>query len=313
MSAKQVFEPLDDIARRCFKADLRYTRKKMEVEFDQAARGCVSSIGGLVACVLAVAGLGAVVEGELGFAAFVMSLSGLLAWRILKWRRDNPLDKYVSNRLKAFRAGDPEVVLKVQHFAVEHFREKIQSHRARTLGSYSEWGMARTSLSEALDEARQSVAYWRLRSQEDDGKDFTRRQHEVAARLQGKLRGALRKLDSRADVLLQFYNDCDARLAVMDRYNQDMVETRRLESLSDRADLVIAEAEGALAAIGRQFVDEAQRVGRALAGLADAQVLSLAGEAPLDDMEALADRIIERSESDEETIRELDAALGRGV
>lgn len=123
----------------------------------------------------------------------------------------------------------------------------------------------------------------------------------------------MRKLDSRADVLLRFYNDCDARLAVMDRYNQDRAETRRLENLSDRADMVIAEAEGTLAAIGRQFVDEAQRVGRALTGLADAQVLFLAGEAPLDDLEALADRIIERSESDEKTIRELDATLGRSV
>ncbi len=99
----------------------------------------------------------------------------------------------------------------------------------------------------------------------------------------------------------------------MDRYNQDRAETRRLENLSDRADMVIAEAEGTLAAIGRQFVDEAQRVGRALTGLADAQVLFLAGEAPLDDLEALADRIIERSESDEKTIRELDATLGRSV
>ena len=85
------------------------------------------------------------------------------------------------------------------------------------------------------------------------------------------------------------------------------------QNLSDRADMVIAEAEETLAVIGRQFVAEARRVGRALAGLADTQVLSLAGEAPLDDMESLADRIIERSDSDKKAIRELDASVGRGT
>ena len=309
MSAVQVFRPLADIARRCFEAEVEFKRKELVAEKsdEQMSQGCLIVLLGVGVGSLLAVEFGA----EAGLAFVMVALSGVLAWSILKLTREpDPFGRRVSNHLKAFRAGDPETVLEVHRFAVEHFRQKIQSHRARTLGSDSEWGKARTSLADALDEARRSVAYWRLRSREADENDFARRQRKVAARLEGKLRQALRKLDSRADVLLQFYSDCDARLAVMDRCNQDRAETRRLENLSDRADMVIAEAEGTLAAIGRQFVHEAQLVGRALAGLADVQMLSLAGEAPLDDMEFLADRIIERSESDKRAIRALDASLG---
>ena len=309
MSVRPVLEPLDDIARRCFEAEVELKRKETAAEKsdEQTQMGCLTAFGGGGVGWALAAGLGA--NAEQGF--LIVVLSGVAAWSILKLSRDpDPFGRHVSKRLRAFRASDPETVLQVHRFAVKHFRQRIQSHRARTLGSDSEWGKARTSLAEALDEARQSEAYWRLRSQQADEKDFARRQREVAARLERKLRQALGKLDSRADVLLQFYSDCDARLAVMDRCNQDRIETRRLENLSDRADMVIAEAEGTLAAIGRQFLQEAQLVGRALAGLADVQVLSLAGDAPLDDMEVLADRIIERSESDKRAIRALDASLG---
>ena len=134
---------------------------------------------------------------------------------------------------------------------------------------------------------------------------------EVATELRAKLRLALGKLNSRADVLLNFYNECDARLAVMDRYNRDMEETRRLEELSGRADMVIAGARGALVALGQEFVREAQAVGRALGGLAEVQIKSLAGEAPLDSIEYLADRVIENSESEERAIGALDEVLRR--
>ncbi len=98
------------------------------------------------------------------------------------------------------------------------------------------------------------------------------------------------KLDAKADALLCFYNDCDAKLSLMDRYNRDMDESRRLEELSGSIDSAIAAAEGTLAAIGAQFVREAEAMGQALGGLARIQIESLAGEVPLDNIEHLADR-----------------------
>ncbi|MYI65993.1 MAG: hypothetical protein F4107_08685 [Gemmatimonadetes bacterium] len=70
--------------------------------------------------------------------------------------------------------------------------------------------------------------------------------------------------------------------------------------------MVIAGAQGALAAIGQEFLREAEAVGRALGGLAEVQIKSLAGEAPLDNIEYLADRVIENSESEERAIGALD-------
>ena len=45
---------------------------------------------------------------------------------------------------------------------------------------------------------------------------------------------------------------------------------------------------------------------RAMSGLGEMQTLALAGEAPLDNMEVLADRLIEQAEADEKTVHDLE-------
>ena len=202
------------------------------------------------------------------------------------------------------------MVLDVYRFAVHEFREQIERHRARTLGSRSEWGAARAELAMAVDEADRSMAYWQARlSQDPDNRTFAG-QLKTATELHAKLRSALGKLDGRADVLRRFYNDCEARIAVMDRCNRDIEETRRLDRLSGTADMVIAGAETALAGIGASFAREAHEMGRVLGSFERLQLKSLAGEAPLDDIEFLADRINESSEREYDTVERLSRTMG---
>ena len=152
----------------------------------------------------------------------------------------------------------------VYRFAVDEFRGQIERHRARTLGNESEWAAARASLVEAVDGAQRSAAYWRVRLGLDPDDQMFAGQLKTATELHAKLRSALGKLDGRAEVLLRFYNDCEARVAVMDRCNRDIEETRRLDQLSGAADMVIAGAETALAGIGASLLREARKMGEVL-------------------------------------------------
>ena len=283
MTGMQLSGSLDDLARRCYEHEMRQSGAEPWIAVF-AATVILASVISVMTTPL---------------AAFPLLLLGTAGW--VFGRR-----MQVSYRLKAYREGDSEALHTVHQFAVKQFREAIESHRARTLGGDTEWGKARESLTRALDQAGRSVAYWKVRVEQSPENELAAGQFEVANELRAKLRLALGKLNRRAEVLLNFYNECDARLAVMDRYNRDMEETRRLEELSGRADMVIAGAQGALAAIGEEFVREAEAVGRALGGLAEVQIKSLAGEAPLDNIEYLADRVIENSESEEQAIGALD-------
>lgn len=288
---------LDDIARRCF-------------EFEQSRFAESRWIGVFVQVMVmavAVAFILSMPTASAGSLAVIVAtgaaiLAGSRLFLRIRVRRG----------LAAFRAGDATAVAKVHRFAARDFRLQIGRHRARTLGADSEWGMARAALAEAADEAQRSVAYWKARTEQEPDNQLAAGQSQTASDLDGKLRSALAKLDARADTLLRFYNDCDARLSLMDRYNQDMEETRRLEELSGRTDVVIAGAEDTLLAIGEQFIREAQAVGRALGGLARVQIKSLAGDAPLDNIEYLADRIIESSDAERRAVEDLDRILQQG-
>lgn len=133
--------------------------------------------------------------------------------------------------LLARRADEWDANEAKYRFAVAELRSQIEWHRARTLGRESEWAAVRASLIEAVDGAWGSTAYWRARlGQDPDNQVFTG-QLKTATELHAKLRSALDKLDRRADVLLKFYHDCEARIAVMDRYNRDIEEIRRLDRL----------------------------------------------------------------------------------
>ncbi len=286
---------LDDIARRCFASD--------EGGTPVSGKG----VAMFMILIIVVAYLTSVYPADyalgflLGLTGLVLATSSLSRSLLARIR--------VRRALAAFRAGDSTAVGKVHRFAAREFRLQIERHRARTLGADSEWGMARAALAEAADEAQRSVAYWKARTEQEPDNQLAAGQSRTASDLDGKLRSALAKLDARADTLLRFYNDCDARLSLMDRYNQDMEETRRLEELSGRTDVAIAGAEDTLLAIGEQFVREAQAVGRALGGLARVQIKSLAGDAPLDNIEYLADRIIESSDAERRAVEDLDRVL----
>ena len=290
-------ESLDDIARRCF-------------EFEQSRFAGARRVGVFVQVMVLTTVVAFVLNlptASPGFLAGLVAVgAAILASSRLFLRRR------VSRALAAFRVGEATAVGKVHRFAAREFRLQIGRHRARTLGADSEWGMARSALAEAADEAQRSVAYWKARVRQEPDNQLAAGQSQTAADLDDKLRSALAKLDARADTLLKFYNDCDARLSLMDRYNQDMEETRRLEELSGRTDVAIAGAEDTLLAIGEQFVREAQAVGRALGGLARVQIKSLAGDAPLDNIEYLADRIIESSDAERRAVEDLDRVLQEG-
>ena len=287
-------ESLDDIARRCFEVE----EKEKPIRGENVALFMVLVAVGAYVATLSPGVAAPVLLGLILLAALILPGTGIVLGR---WR--------VSRALSAFHAGDPGAVRRVHDFAVREFRQQVEQHRARTLGTSSEWGAARSSLAEAAHEAQRSVAYWEARVQQEPENELATGQSRTAAGLEEKLHRALAKLDKQAETLLKFYNDCDAKLALMDRYSRDMEETRRLEELSGRTDIAIAGAEDTLLTIGAQFVREAQAVGRALGGLSRVQIKSLAGDAPLDNIEYLADRIIESSDAERQAVEDLDRVL----
>ena len=308
-------ESLEAVARRCFEREEAQRREKKKGWHLALARGWANTpsasrdLAETVGCTWSLLKLGGLwlifglVLGS-GLLGFGSALATLAAVRFL------PARQRMSRRLAAFRAGDPDATEAVYRFAVDEFRGQVERHRARTLGRGSEWGAARAELAGAVDDAHRSMAYWRARlSQDPDNRTFAG-QLKTATGLHAKLRSALGKLDGRADVLRRFYNDCEARIAVMDRCNRDIEETRRLDRLSGAADMVIAGAETALAGIGASFVREARKVGEVLGSFERLQLKSLAGEAPLDDIEFLADRINESSEAEFATVERLSRTMG---
>ena len=289
---------LDNIARLCF-----------EVEYKAAPRqnkyvGCALipsfALVGLVAA--------AVADVNEGVALLAIIAGGAVGWLLTKAAR-KPDAIGVSKRLELFRAGDAETTMRVHQFAVTYFRDQIRIHRRRTLGEASEWGKARSSLAATMDEARQQKIYWHVRWLDDKKNDMALRQYKTASLLKDKTSHALEKLGGRADVLLEFYAECEARVDLLDHHNQDMVKTRELESLSDRADVLVAEAAGTIAGIGRSFAREVNTMWQAMSGLGEMQTLALAGEAPLDNMEFLADRVIQQAAVDKKTIQDLERSL----
>ena len=312
MDTQTVTRPLDDIARRHYEAQATKFRLI-------AGRSLGESLPRILWFAYAAAffavifGFGlygvlaALLPADVAAAVARAVVSGLILLAIptpyLLARR------HVSKGLAAFRAGEPDAVRPVWEFAVKEFRRRIKAHRARTLGSDSEWGVARTSLAEKADEAQRSATYWRMRVREEPENSVAATQLQAALDIDDKLRTAMVKLDARADALLQFYNVCEAKVALMDRYGSDIDEIRRLEHLSGEADMAVATAEITLADIGHQFIQEAQAVGQALGGLERIQVKSLAGEAQLENIEYLADRIIQSSDAERRAVEDLDRGL----
>jgi hypothetical protein len=189
------------------------------------------------------------------------------------------------------------------------FAAEVERQRARTIGPYSEWGRARLSLESAAQEADRSVAYWTQRLLTEPDADIAQMQMAAATRLRNKFHTALSGLDERARLLVAFFNDCEARVAVLQSTKRDYEEIRKLEALADRSDEVVAHAERTLASIGATFVSEALRVGNALGGLERIGLTTLAGEVPVDRLEALADRILESDERDRNALERVAGSI----
>jgi hypothetical protein len=215
----------------------------------------------------------------------------------------------VKQGVAAYGRGEPWAVARVHEYAVEEFRNRVAEHRERTLGDNSEWGRARASLVEAASEAQRSSAYWAARLRQEPSNELAKSQKDVSDRLQAKLAEAFEKLEARSVALRRFYNECDARLAAMDRRNRDLEESRRLGELSGRADVIIAHAEGTIHALATSFVTEARAFADPLGGVAAVSITSLAGEAPVDDIDYFADQIIEDSDRDRAAIEDLERRL----
>jgi hypothetical protein len=188
------------------------------------------------------------------------------------------------------------------------FVEEIERQRARTLGPDSDWGRARLKLERAAHEADRSVAYWTQRlAMEPDG--IAQAQLVAATRLWAKFHTALTGLDQRARLLVAFFNDCEARIAVLQSTKRDYEEIRKLEALADRSDEIVTNAEATLASIGAGFLSEALRVANALGGLERIGIANLAGEVSVDHLEALADRIVESAEREQRALERVTESI----
>ena len=234
---------------------------------------------------------------DIGVSFWVgLVLSCLAIWFYKIWVDGAPVREIqasVKQGIEAYYRGEPWAVARVHEYAVEEFRNRVAVHREKTLGDSSQWGRARASLMEAASDAQRSVAYWGARLRQEPSNEFAKSQKDVSDQLEAKLATAFEKLEARSVALRRFYNECDARLATMDRHNHDLEEFRRLKELSGRADIVIAHAEGTMHGLATAFVAEAQAFADALGGVAAVSITALAGEAPMDNIDYFADRIIE--------------------
>lgn len=320
------------VAERAFKAEVKKrareeaarARKKELRRAISSGEDDEDSLDWLKGCgCLIVAGIALPIMASSPFAAFGLPAAVIAGWiGIRKWRDRRREGKVlmsagisagaeagVSRFVRAFEDGDPDAVQMVCRFAMRDFQRQIRNHRRRTLGPKSEWGVARASLEKAADGAQRSRAYWQTRLAQEPGNPLAERSLDTAKKLDAKLGAARSKLDRRADVLKRFYNDCEAKLAAMGRYNRDIEETRRLAELSDTADTLIVDAQETLAAIGASFVVETQRVGTVIEDFQSLQFKSLAGEVAVDDIEFLADQIIDASDEEYDVVRQLDATV----
>ncbi len=74
---------------------------------------------------------------------------------------------------------------------MREFRNQIEDHRARTLGSESEWQIDRGTVAKKADDAQRAVAYWRGRQQQEPDNEVAATQLNVARSIDQKLRTAL--------------------------------------------------------------------------------------------------------------------------
>ena len=322
-------DSMDALAKRCFQLDANRQMPRQEPilytpdsgnttrSFDGAGCFLTSMIALVLIVVFAAIGVdlgwGFVLTICLATLIYKMRwysvLAHLVATVVTKHEQLGKIQASVKQGVAAYARGEMWAVARVHEYAVEEFRNRVAAHREKTLGDSSEWGRARASLMEAASDAQRSAAYWRARLQQEPSNEFAKSQKDVSDRLDAKLAQAFEKLEARSVALRRFYNECDARLAAMDRHNRDLQEFRRLKQLSGRADMVIATAEGTMDGLAIAFAAEAQAFAGTLRGVARVSITALAGEASMDNIDYFAERIIEDSERDRAAIEDLERRL----
>ena len=238
--------------------------------------------------------LGRIGIHEAGLTVMLAGIAGVAAAAGIGryFRRD------YQNQLRRFSTEVRDSPWKVYEAVALKFAREIERQRARTIGPNSEWGQARLRLESAAQEADRSVAYWIQRLSTELGNDIAKTQLAAATQLRDKFLAALSGLDQRARLLVSFFNDCEARIAVLHSTKRDFEEIRKLDLLAGRSDEIVTHAQETLASIGTSFVSEALRVANALGGLERIGLVNLAGQVSVDQLEILAERIVESAERD---------------
>lgn len=215
-----------------------------------------------------------------------------------------------SRRLAEFERAMDERPWEFYGAVADRFRRDLEGQRIRLTGPRSEWGRARAPLEDALREARRSQAYWEERAAQDPGQPILREHALTAGSLAGKFQSAAEELDARSRILFDFFDRCEAKLAVLEHSGRDVEESRRLARLSDRAAGVAHDAEAAIAGIAGDVLRQAVQVGRALGAMERLRIQHSAGELPVDEIEAVADRIIASADEERRALEDLVSSVG---
>lgn len=194
----------------------------------------------------------------------------------------------------------------------ERFRQDLAVQRSRLLGPGSEWGRARAPLEAAFQEARRSETYWEERAKGAPPQSPAHEHQATARQLAEKFRAALDELDARSQILLDFFNTCEAKLAALESSKRDVEESRRLARLSSRAEEVAYDAEQAIARVGQDVLRHALEVGQALGAVERLRIQHAAGDLPVEELESVADQILASADSERKALSGLLQATATG-
>jgi len=194
---------------------------------------------------------------------------------------------------------------RLQREIAKGFRQDIQNQRESLLGEGTEWATRKRSLTRAKNQAHRSASYFEERQQQDGGEGVIASQLLIARNLHAKLSEASAKIDKQESALLAFFNQCEARVSVLEQGARDQEEIQRLSTLSAKADSVVVDATLALETTGQQLIKRSIQVGQALGSLRRLQLKESAGEVPVDQIEEVADRILESASDDQRMLADL--------
>ena len=233
------------------------------------------------------------------WVGWIFIFAGVVSTAIwLRWSESARRRRWVEIGEKGPTPETAEVV-------VEGMRHEIDRHRQRTLGPNSEWGRTRAALDDAHSQARSSVAYWKERLRSEEESPLARDNLRVAESLSEKFERALRELDIQVHSLREFFDLCEVRLLRMTRFTRDLEESERLRSLSARADQLVVDAREILRGIAAEFLADAVQVSSVLTSFEEVRLLELAGEAEVDQLEEIAEELIQTSKQQQERLRVL--------